>query len=156
MFIKIGDIKGEAKDHAHKEEIDVMQWGWGMTQPTSGHIGGGGGTGKVAVRDLEFTKFVDKATPDLMLACCNGKHYAEAKLTIRKAGENPLEYLIITMHDVLVASVSTGGSKGEEILTEHVSLNFAKVKVEYTEQTEKGLAGSKPKMGWDIEANKKL
>jgi type VI secretion system secreted protein Hcp len=52
--------------------------------------------------------------------------------------------------------VSTGGSKGEEILTEHVSLNFAKVKVEYTEQTEKGLAGSKPKMGWDIEANKKL
>ena len=58
--------------------------------------------------------------------------------------------------DVLISSVSTGGSGGEDRLTEHVSLNFAKVKVDYTEQTATGSAGAKPKMGWDIEANKKL
>jgi type VI secretion system secreted protein Hcp len=156
MFMKIPGVEGEARDGTHKGEIDVLAWGWGMTQSGSAHVGGGGGSGKVDVHDLSFTKFIDKSSPDLMLACCSGKHYNDAKLTVRKAGENPLEYLIITMTDVLVAGITTGGSGGEDRLTENVRLNFAKVKVDYTEQTQTGAAGAKPKMGWDIEANKKL
>jgi hypothetical protein len=27
MFIKIGDLKGEAQDQKHKDEIDVLSWG---------------------------------------------------------------------------------------------------------------------------------
>jgi len=156
MFMKIGDIKGEARDATHKEEIDVLSWGWGMTQSGSAQVGGGGGSGKVNVHDMSFTKYIDKSSPDLLLACASGKHYPDAKLTVRKAGENPLEYLIIVMQDVIVAGVTTGGSGGEDRLTENVRLNFAKVKVDYTEQTQGGAAGAKPKMGWDIEANKKL
>jgi type VI secretion system secreted protein Hcp len=156
MFMKIPGVEGESKDGSHKGEIDVLAWGWGMTQSASAHVGGGGGSGKVDVQDLSFTKFIDKSSPDLMLACCNGKHYPDAKLTVRKAGENPLEYVVITMMDVIVAGVTTGGSGGEDKLTENVRLNFAKVKVDYTEQTATGAAGAKPKMGWDIEANKKL
>ena len=156
MFMKIPGVEGEARDGTHKGEIDVLAWGWGMTQSGSAHIGGGGGSGKVDVHDLSFTKYIDKASPDLMLACCSGKHYTDAKLTVRKAGENPLEYIIITMQDVLVSGITTGGSGGDDRLTENIRLNFAKVKVDYTEQTQSGAAGAKPKMGWDIEANKKL
>lgn len=156
MFIKIGDIKGESKDEAHKEEIDVLAWSWGMSQSGTSHVGGGSGAGKVSVQDISFTKYIDKSTTDLMLACCNGKHIPEAILTVRKAGENPLEYLKITMSDLLISSVSTGGSGGEDRLTENVTLNFGKVKVDYAEQTEKGVAGAKPKMGWDIVKNIKL
>ena len=156
MFMKIPGVEGEARDGVHKGEIDVLAWGWGMSQSGSAHVGGGMGSGKVNVQDLSFTKFIDKSSPDLMLACCSGKHYADAKLTVRKAGENPLEYLIITMQDVMVTNISTGGSGGEDRLTENVSLNFAKVKVDYTEQVAGGGAGAKPKMGWDIEANKKM
>ena len=156
IFIKIGDVKGEAKDAVHKGEIDVLAWSWGMNQSGSGHVGGGLGTGKVNVQDLSLTKYVDLSSPDLMLACCNGKHYPEAKLTVRKAGENPLEYLVIKMTDVMISSVSTGGSGGNDRLTENVSLNFAKVNVDYVEQLATGGKGGTPKMGWDIEANKKL
>jgi type VI secretion system secreted protein Hcp len=156
MFIKVGTLEGESKDSTHGKEIDVLAWSWGASNSGSAHVGGGGGAGKVNVQDLSFTKYIDKSSPDLMLSCCNGKHHPEAKLTVRKAGENPLEYLIITMTDVLVTSVSTGGSGGEDRLTENVTLNFSKVKVDYVEQTEKGGAGAKPKMGWDIAANKKL
>ena len=46
----------------------------------------------------------------------------------------------------MITSYSTGGSGGEDRLTENVTLNFAKVKVEYTEQTATGGAGDKPKM----------
>ena len=156
MFIKIGDLKGEAKDKGHAGEIDVLAWSWGASNSGNAHMGGGQGAGKVNVQDLSFTKYIDKSSPDLMLFCCNGKHIPEAKLTVRKAGETPLEYLTITMNDLIVTSVSTGGSGGEDRLTENVTLNFAKVKVNYVEQTEKGAAGAKPQMGWDIAGNVKL
>ncbi len=153
MFIKIGDIKGEAQDKAHKGEIDVLAWSWGMSNSGSAHMGGGAGSGKVNVNDLSFTKYVDSASPALMLACCNGKHYPEALLTVRKAGEKPVEYIKIKISEVLVTSLSTGGSGGEDRLTENVTLNFSKVHVDYTPQDAKGAAGTAIPMDWDIAQN---
>lgn len=153
MFIKIGSLKGESRDKAHKEEIDVLAWSWGMSQSGTGHMGGGSGAGKVNVNDLSFTKYIDKTSCDLMLTCCNGKHHPEATLVVRKAGEQPLEYLKITMKDVIITSVSTGGSGGEDRLTENVTLNFAQVKVDYKEQTATGGVGATPTMNWDIAQN---
>jgi type VI secretion system secreted protein Hcp len=153
MFIKIGELKGEARDKTHGGEIDVLAWSWGLSNSGSAQVGSGAGAGKVNVQDLSFTKYLDKSSPSLMLAACNGKHFPTATLVVRKAGETPLEYLLITMEDLLVTSVSTGGSGGEDRLTENVTLNFAKVKVEYKEQTEKGTVGDKPEMSWDIAQN---
>ena len=156
MFIKIGALKGEAKDKVHKEEIDVLAWSWGMSNSGSAQQGGGAGAGKVNVQDLSFTKWIDKSSPDLMLAACNGKHFDKATLVVRKAGEQPLEYLTITLEDLIITSVSTGGSGGEDRLTENVTLNFARVKVGYKEQTATGGVGDKPEMGWNIAENVKL
>jgi type VI secretion system secreted protein Hcp len=156
QFIKIGALKGESRDAKHKEEIDVLAWSWGTSNSGSAHVGGGAGAGKVNVQDLSFTKYIDKSSPDLMLACCNGKHFDTATLTVRKAGEQPLEYLIITMEDLIVTSVSTGGSSGEDRLTENVTLNFARVKVNYKEQTATGGVGATPQMGWNIAENVKI
>jgi len=97
MFIKIGDIKGESGDSVHGGEIDVLAWSWGMSQSGSMHTGGGGGAGKVNVQDLSITKYLDKASPNLMQFCSSGKHYPEAKLTVRKAGDKAVEYVIINM-----------------------------------------------------------
>lgn len=156
MFMKIGSLKGESVDATHKDTIDVLAWSWGMSNSGTTHMGTGSGSGKVNVQDLSFTKYIDISSPELMLAACNGKHFPEAKLTVRKAGEKPLEYLIITMQDVIVTAVSTGGSGGEDRLTENVVLNFGRVKVDYTQQTATGEPGAKPKMGWDIAANKAI
>jgi len=156
MFMKFTpEIKGESKDKTHKDKIDVLAWSWGMSNSGSAHVGGGAGAGKVNVQDLSFTKYVDSATPGLMLATCNGKHYDEALLTVRKAGEHPVEYLKIKMTEVLITSLSTGGSGGEDRLTENVSLNFAKVHVDYTPQDDKGKAGTPIPMFWDIAGNDK-
>ncbi|QPK63340.1 type VI secretion system tube protein Hcp [Methylomonas sp. LL1] len=153
MFLKIAPIKGESVDHKHKGEIDVLAWSWGMSNSGYAHVGGGAGAGKVNVQDLSLTKWVDKSSTYLMETCCNGKHFDEAILVVRKAGEKPVEYLTITMNEVFITSVSTGGSGGEDKLTENVSLNFRKVKVKYIEQTAQGGEGDKPDMSWDIGAN---
>ena len=127
-----------------------------MSQSGTTHTGGGGGAGKVNVQDLSFTKWIDKSSPNLMMACSNGKHFPKALLTVRKAGENPVEYVKITFENVLVTSVSTGGSQGEEQLTENVTLNFAKVKTEYTPQAADGTAEAAVEYGWNIPENTKL
>src|SRR3954453_19249420 len=156
MFIKIGALKGESRDSVHKTEIDVLAWSWGISNSGSAHVGGGAGAGKCNVQDLSFTKYIDKSSPDLMLACCNGKHFDKATLVVRKAGEQPLEYLTINLTEVLITSVSTGGSGGEDRLTENVTLNFAKVQVTYTEQDPQGKPKTPAKeMTWNIAENVK-
>ena len=111
--------------------------------------------GKASFQDVSVTKYVDSSSTDLALACSCGEHYPEAKLTVRKAGKTPLEYLKITMTDVLISSISTGGSGGEDRLTENVTLNFAKVKVEYTPQKKDGAADKTKEFTWDIQKNVK-
>ena len=54
------------------------------------------------------------------------------------------------------AAARGGGSGGEDRLTENVTLNFAKVKLGYIEQTTTGAEGAKPEVGWDIAGNVKL
>jgi len=156
MFLKLGPLKGESKDSKHKGEIDILAWSWGASNSGNAHVGGGAGAGKVSVQDISVTKHIDLASPNIMLFCANGKHIDKGTITVRKAGENPLEYIKITMEKLFVTSYSTGGSGGEERLTENVTLNFAKVKVEYNQQAEKGGKGGSSDFGFNIAENAKL
>jgi type VI secretion system secreted protein Hcp len=153
MFLKLDGIKGESQDSKYKEQIDVLAWSWGGSQSGTGHMGGGSGGGKVNVQDISLTKYVDKSSATLFLMMCNGKHIKNGMLIVRKAGEKPVEYLKLTMDDILVAGYSTGGSGGEDRLTENVTLNFSKFKIEYTPQKADGTSEAAVEMKWDIAAN---
>ena len=156
MFLEIEGVKGESSDKTHPGKIDLLAWSWGLSNSGTFHGGTGGGAGKANFQDLSVTKYIDAASATLMLACASGKHFKTGKIIVRKAGESPLEYLIIEITNILVSSYSTGGSGGEERLTENVSLNFQKVKVTYWTQSEKGGKGDSYPFGWDIAANAKL
>jgi type VI secretion system secreted protein Hcp len=61
---KHGVIKGESQDTAHKGEIDVLSWSWGMQGRPS--LGGGGASGKATINDLKIVKRLDSASTALM------------------------------------------------------------------------------------------
>ena len=156
MFINMGaKIKGESTDKVQgpKGDIDVLAWSWGMSQSGTTHMGGGGGAGKANFQDISFTKYIDKSTNGLMTALAKGSHIDKVVLLVRKAGEGQKKYLEITMQTVIVTSISTGGSGGEDRLTENVTLNFAKVKFAYAMQDSKGGVGADADFAWDIAAN---
>jgi type VI secretion system secreted protein Hcp len=156
MFLELDGVKGESVDKKHKDKIDIIGWGWGMQNSGTFHHGSGGGAGKVSVQDITVTKFIDAASPNIMQFCANGKHFAKGKIIVRKAGgDSALEYLTIEMDNVLVTHYATGASSGQERLTENVSLNFAKVKVEYATQNDKGGKGTPHAFSWDIAKNTK-
>jgi type VI secretion system secreted protein Hcp len=153
MFLKIEGIKGEAQDKTHKEEIDVLAWSWGASQSGTTHAGGGGGSGKASFQDLSITKYIDASSFNLLKHVSNGKHISEATLTIRKAGENPLEYILLIMKDCIITSISAGGSGGEDRLTENIAINFSQFEFKYTPQNPDGTAGTQVPFSWDIAAN---
>ena len=141
MFLKMTGIKGESQDSKHKDAMEILSWSWGMST----------GTGRVkhgtiapqCIQDLHLTKFVDSATPQLIMNGVLGQVAKEATLTVRKSGGSQQEYLIIKMSDVLVTSYQTGGSSASESqLVDQVVLNFSSIQGEYKQQKEDGSLGN--------------
>ncbi len=152
IFAKIGDIKGESLDDKHKDEIEVLSYSWGVTNAGSMAAGSGGGEGKATFHDLSFVHNIDKASPVLMQSCADGTHMKEATITHRKAGKGQHEYLIVKMNDVIITSVTHGGSGDGH--SENVSLAFAKVNVEYKPQKADGSLDAGIHMKYDLKARK--
>jgi type VI secretion system secreted protein Hcp len=168
FFLKIGDIKGESQDSKHKGEIDLVTWQFGAIQPGASAIAGAGaGSGKVQFQDIELTKYVDSATAKLLLACASGQHIPKATLTCRRAGGTQAEYLKIDLENVLVSSHSTVSHHslagvGESVVSkfslpvEKLTLNFAKITINYKAQNTDGTEGANTQAGWDLKQNLKV
>ena len=151
IFAKIGDIKGESSDAKHKDEVEVLSWSWGVAQ--SGSVTGpGGGAGKASFSDFSFMHRIDSASPLLMKACATGQHIKEATVTHRKAGKGQQEFLIIKMNDILITSVQPAANA--DSLIEAVSLQMAKVNLEYKPQKADGSLDAGVFFKYDIKANK--
>ena len=154
-FLKIDGIPGESTDAKHKDEIDLVSFSWGEAN-AAGPVGGGGG-GKVTFQDFHFTTHVNKSSPVLFFACASGQHIKSATLTCRQAGgRSPAAFLTFQMTDVLVSSYNDGGSSGDVIPLDSVSLNIAQIEIEYTPTNPTGTPGTPIKRGWNIKSNKKV
>lgn len=136
-FLKLGTLKGESVVKGFEDQMQILSWAWGMTQTGTTHAASGGGAGKVEVHDLQVVKTIDAASPNLALSCAKGTHYDTAVLTMRKAGGTALEYVTLTLTDVLVSSYSVAESGGDQ-LQDTVALNFGKFKFSYQPQDNKG------------------
>jgi type VI secretion system secreted protein Hcp len=155
-FLKLDGVKGESTDSKHKEEIDLESWSWGVTQSGTSGFGAGAGAGKAVSQDFHFTKRFDKASPVLFITCTTGKHFKDAVLTARKAGEGQQEYLKITLSDAIVSSYQVGGSEGSGVVpSDQFSLNFSKVEFSYKPQKSDGSLDAEVKQTYDFSKNVK-
>ena len=157
-FLKLDGIDGESTDSAHQGEIDVLSWSWGASATGSFGMGGGGASGKASFADMSIAKLYDKASPNLMKKLADGTHISEATLFARKAGgSSAIEFLKIKLKDVIITSVSLGGSGGDDRYVENVSLAFAEFEVAYQAQKNDGSKdGGEVKAGWNIQQNKSV
>ena len=166
FFLKLGDIKGESTDAKHKGEIDIESWSFGASQPGASAVSGrGAGVGKVQFGDFAFTKIVDAASPKLLLGCASGQHFPEVTFTARRAGGTQAQYLQIKMTDVLISAFEThshgeGGASDTQLKStlpiDSVTLNYAKIEVNYKAQNQDGTEGANTQAGWDLQGNLKV
>ena len=157
IHIKIDTIGGQSEIKGFEGQIQVQSFSWNMSQTTSFGSSSGGGAGRVNMGDLTFVHSVDKGTPKLMVACCTGAHLKDAILVCRKAGgDNAVDFMKITLTNVIVSSVSPSGSNDSDTPSEAVSLSFAVYKVEYQEQDNKGAKKGGPVIaGFNVQKNVK-
>ncbi|MBA3449105.1 MAG: type VI secretion system tube protein Hcp [Pseudaminobacter sp.] len=146
------EIKGESTDESHAEWVDVESFSLGFNQAGTFGTGGGGGAGKVQGSDLSISKKVDAATPAILKAITTGAHIDTVTLEVRKAGGEQIVYYKVVLSHALISSTNTGG--GGDMLSEQLSLNYAKIAVTYFPQTEAGKQGAAKETEWDFSKNK--
>ncbi len=133
-FLKIEGIPGDSNDDKHKNEIDVLSFGFEVSRPKPG--------GRPRVEDFRFVKTIDTATPLLFDAACPGESIRSAVMTGRKAGRGQQEFMKFTFEDVVVSSVQPTGATGSDALPmEQVTLDFRSVEIEVRRQNPDGSFG---------------
>jgi len=149
-FLKIEGVKGEATDKDHDGWIDIVTYSSGVSGMAEASSTTGS-SGRSGPGSMTITKKVDVATPALKSQCASGAFIPKIELQVQRTDGKP-GYLVYEMNNVQVASVTPGGSGGEDRLTENVTLNFSGISWEYT-SIKDSTGGGETDFGWDIETN---
>lgn len=151
-FLKIEGIPGESRKAGHPDEIDILSFSFGASNPTTVAKGTGAGASQVNISSFNIMKMTDLSSTALFLRCAKGEHIPTAIVTLRKAGgTNPLEYLQYKFTKVYVDSIQWSGSGGgDDTPSESLSLAFEKVEIVYSSQNDDGTAKKTVGSGWDI------
>ncbi len=136
---RAGKVKGEALNPGHEEEIVVKGWHWGVS--ASSALGSTQATSRRAYKGLTIIKQIDSATTALMAALATNDEVKEAKLTMRKAGAEQIDYFLVTLQKARVSAVEHATDDAGNTF-ETVTLQFNKVSVEYRPQKAAGSRGA--------------
>jgi type VI secretion system secreted protein Hcp len=152
-FLLLETVDGESVDSVHEGEIDILSWSFGAHNASTSAKSTGAGSGGVSVQDITITKKVDKASPILFEKCCTGGVLPTGKITVRKAGGEALEYLIVNMEQVFITGFQVSGTDGQETISEQVTLTFKSVGITYAPQLDDGSGGPGSGKGWSLAKN---
>ncbi|MEK9501980.1 Hcp family type VI secretion system effector [Gaopeijia maritima] len=146
-------LGGESDRKGHEGEIAILAFSFGASNPAT--ISGGtkgSAAGKGVVSAFTVNKTSDTSSAILFQACMKGDHFPKATVTLNKAGGDAhLPYLIYEFEEVYISSFQMSGSSGgDDRPMETMNLDFGKVKVTYSAQTETGAAGEQIIGQWNV------
>jgi type VI secretion system secreted protein Hcp len=148
FFLKIAEIKGDARAKSHDGEIELASWSWGQTQsvfPSETRKSGG----SVSMRDFQFTAITGAASSQFLLHCAAAKRLKSAILTCEHDhGSGRHKYLTITLSNVVISSFDIEGSPGANLPLDRITLKFTKLEFAYTPA-----AGGNFTCSWDLSLN---
>lgn len=158
-FCKVDGVPSESKDDKHSDWIEILSFSHSIAQQRSATKSSAGGatTGRCDHGEFVIVKQLDKASPKLYEYCSSGKHIKEVVVELwRASGDKKQKYMEFKMEEVLISSVSPGGSAqgGDDIPSEEVRFDYGKIKWTYTQQKRDGSVGGNVTGGWDLTTNK--
>jgi len=158
IFLKLDGIEGESTKSGAENQIEIFSFSNGASNPSSVAFGTGSGAGKVDLSSLSLQKQLDKSSPKLFLACCNGTHIAKGTMIVREAtGDKTSQiYYQYDMTEVFIDSISWGGSAGGGKPSESLSISAKTLQITYFPQDTTGKLGNKVVAGWDVSKNTQL
>ena len=149
-FLKIDGVKSEATQKGFEGQIKLNSFELGAHNPVDMSAGGGRGAGQVEVSTFKIAKLTDKSSPVLFQACCLGKHFKNAVVSICKAGGEQETYLSYKFDTVFIADIQWNGGGGEDTPEENLELAFSKVEMTHLSQDAAGVLGEPIVASYDI------
>jgi type VI secretion system secreted protein Hcp len=143
-FLEIDGIPGDSRIEGFEDQIEVVWWGYSISQPVSRSASGRGSltTGAANVGEFQIKKEMDKASPILMRDSYNGKHISKIKLTLRRQAVNQfVNFCEIELEDAVISTFQTTADvTGDGSPGELVGFTFSKMKETYTTTDSTGSA----------------
>lgn len=132
IFVKYGELKGEATADGYKEWVEVNSFQWGVGRGISAGVGGGSKREATApsISEITMTKTMDAFSPLLLKESIGGKAM-EVKVDMTQTDDSGkhIAYQKYILTNTLVSGYST--SSGGDRPSESFSLNFTKIDSEY-------------------------
>jgi len=144
IFLRLDGIPGDSTDARHADEIVVTAFSWGLASVGgSPATGTGAATGKATFDGLTVVARSSRASPPLMQACAQGRLLRSAVLSVQRAGEKPMDVMVVQLTDVVVGaySASAGGGEGPE---DEITLTFGRIQFDVSDGQKQTTAS------WDL------
>jgi type VI secretion system secreted protein Hcp len=156
-FIKIDGIDGESTDDRYADWIEILYYDFGLDQRVSRTASSAGGASaeRVTFQEFNFTKLLDKASPNLAVSCADGTHIDNIVVALCRAGAEKIKFMEYKMSNCIISRVRV--ESGGDFPFEKIGINFGKIEWRYTQQKRKGGGASgSVATGWDLQRNSKL
>ena len=151
ILLRIDGVTGESTVANHAGDIDGTAFSFGMSMPLSVSTGGGV-AGRATFTDLSVTKFVDKASPALMLDLARGDRLRTVVLFVQVTSPVVVDFYKVTLTDVVLTSVNSSGDINGRP-TQTVTFNYGKIRIDYTPIKSDGTVGATVSSCFDLLAD---
>ncbi len=156
-FLRIEGISGESSDDRYTDWIEITDFDMNVSQKVSRTASSAGGASaeRAGFSVFSFSKLLDKASPQLLLACASGTHINTIKLELCRAGTEKTRFMQYTFANCMISSCSTTGDGA--LPMDNVAFTYGKVEWCYTQQNRRGgFAAGNVASGWSLEKNCKV
>ena len=158
IYLELDGIEGESVSANYADQIDVISWGWGLSNNVSVEefASGAGTQEKTTFQSLKIDKILDSSSPPIY------EHIAARRLikggtlttTIQAGGAGEVEYSVLDMDNVFIVAAQPSGSDGIDGPTESISLLFSRFCITQNTIDAKGSVVNGTPFCWDIAENK--
>jgi type VI secretion system secreted protein Hcp len=151
-FLKLEGVVGEAQDANYEEHIELQSVSWGATNNSSYSTGSGPGIGTGQVHNMSFSKFMCKASTELMKRVIKGLPIDSGKLILcKRNADDPLEYYTCDMENIVITQYNFAAGNAGQLPMESFSIDFVTVKPNYVAQSNDGSGSGNHGFGWNLQ-----
>ena len=109
--------------------------------------------GRPSVSEISFSKMSDLATTEMYKACTRGTKLGTATLHVGRVENGVyMNFFTYAFDNAMISNISSSGGGG--IPSDSFSLNFTKIKCDYTQQKSDSTANGKGTWNWNLETMK--
>lgn len=150
-YAKIGDIRGESIDEAHKDWIDILSFSFSVDKTISQESTARTRTTPAIFSDIVLVKELDASSPKLLEAASLGTTFKSMNIHL-VAGDARIPYLSIELRNAMVSGYSISGSTSMDLgpTKETISLHFGEMIFTYDKVDRTGKSSGKTEFRYNV------